>query len=167
MKTDRFVLNFEFDKLVFQNFKPIESAFAQQQSPKKQRENKDGLSPSHHDKYEVASSMVDLNFDQGFTGEFPREFATLQDEGKSSKKLILVPSIIPTTAELKVDISFEPINYNTYNPIIQRRKPEKNKQAEQMKFDKLDKLRLIGRPLLPLTLDRNFERFLLTRKWQR
>jgi hypothetical protein len=153
MKADRYILNFEFDKLVFQNFKPIESAFAQQQSPKKQRD-KEGSSPSHHEhRHDVAGSMIDLNFDQGFTGEFPKDFSSLQDEGKSHKKLILVPSIIPTTAELKIDISFEPVNYNTYNPVIQRRKPEKNKQAEQIKFDKLDKLRLIGRPLVPLTLD--------------
>lgn len=113
---------------------------------------------------------MDLNFDQGFTGEFPREFHSLKDEGAAQKKLILMPSIIPTTAELKVDISFEPINYNTFNPSITRKRQNKTdllikEQNDKAKAEKLDKLRMIGRPLLPLTLD-GMSLFFLILQWE-
>jgi hypothetical protein len=159
MKTDRYLMNLDFDRQIVSAYKPLESAFAQQQSPKKQRD-KDGYSPSHHEhhKHETGATMVDLNFDQGFSGEFPTEFFNLKNEGNSHKKLILVPSIIPTTSELKVDISFEPLNLNFDQPIINRKrqnpKNDLNKiAADQAKTDKYEKLRMLGRPLLPLSLD--------------
>ena len=74
-------------------------------------------SPNETD-YDDPLSLKHPN-NEGFTGKFPIEYCSLKDPGELDKPLysflnmdnrsLLMPSILLTTSELKVDINFDPV----------------------------------------------------------